>query len=199
MPSSASGLSSRRHGLRCDPHRAHPWGPPGPHSILCPNPKSLPTCSCMPAAAPHLQYDFLWFRRHVEDAFGYFAFLLFYLLTGMAAPHPCADGALLVAPLVAPRAGIGVLAPIVALPKARIWIRCSSACRSASARSGCSRLVRAAGGDLLLKRRECRLHFGAYRRIPRRPRHYFVLRSDCSCASAIEAKRRSGCVHAVRN
>lgn len=93
-----------------------------------PEPMTLITYMFLHAGWLHLISNmiFLWvFADNVEDAFGYFAFLLFYVLTGIAggvthvlmAPSSFA-------PLVGASGAVsGVLAAYMLLyPKARIWI-----------------------------------------------------------------------------
>lgn len=93
-----------------------------------PEPATLITYMFIHAGWVHLLTNmlFLWvFADNVEDAFGYFAFLLFYLLTGIAgglthvlmAPSSPA-------PLIGASGAVsGVIAAYMLLyPKARIWI-----------------------------------------------------------------------------
>ncbi|MBL8906141.1 MAG: rhomboid family intramembrane serine protease [Rhizobiales bacterium] len=99
---------------------------PGYHPV--PEPLTLITYMFLHAGWLHLISNmlFLWvFADNVEDAFGHWGFLVFYLICGMAgalahtALHPSSH-----APMIGASAAVsGILgAYIVLFPKARVWV-----------------------------------------------------------------------------
>ncbi len=103
-------------------------GPLDPALNPIPEPLTLITYMFVHAGWVHLLSNmlFLWvFADNVEDAFGYFAFLLFYLLTGIAGglTHVLMAPAS-PSPLIGASGAVsGVIAAYMLLyPKARIWI-----------------------------------------------------------------------------